>query len=126
MGKCFAAAGVVLLVVLWLLWRQLDSSGDEPSKPVATASAVEPAKPAAPTAKVADVSPGATAEPAKDELVKKMDPDSDDFFYKHDEMVVPRLSRNAVKCIEGLAEKIDDRNKSVVLKFKQHVRNGKV
>ena len=65
------------------------------------------------------------ADPAKE----KMDPQSDEFFYKHDEIVVPTMMRQAVKCWENLtpAKRSEfNRTQSMVAKFKQHIRNGVV
>lgn len=128
MGKWLAGAGLVLLVILLLLWRQLDTSSATPAPKEAPAPAPVAAVPAPSTREApVQVAQADTPAPAAGSgEVKKMDPESDDFFFKHDEMVVPRLSREAVKCIEGHVEKADDRNKNVVIKFKQHVRNGKV
>jgi hypothetical protein len=133
MGKWLAAIGVIIIVVLVLLWRELDTSSAattaEPATPAPAptqvARADEP-KPAAgkPTAAVAD-EPSPKAEPSKE----KMDPQSDEFFYKHDEVVIPNMMRQAVKCWENLPQQKRaefNRTQSMVAHFKQRIRNGVV
>jgi hypothetical protein len=138
MGKWLAALGAVLLVVLILLWRQLDSSSAAPPAPP-----VERPKPAEPVASVPSTPEedpkGKPVEPAgpppsvvmtkSAESGEKWDPQSDEFFHKHDEIVVPQLMRSAVKCWENLpAGKRAEfhRNQSMTAKFKQKIRNGVV
>jgi hypothetical protein len=131
MRKLLAAIAVLILIALVLLWRELDSSSaaapaasatPAPTQ-VASAPAANPeAKPApAPAA----VEPTAPKEPS----TEKMDPQSDEFFYQHDEIVVPMMMRQAVKCWENLApaKRAEfHRNQSLVAKFKQRIRNGVV
>ncbi|HWO21089.1 MAG TPA: hypothetical protein VNO30_20115 [Kofleriaceae bacterium] len=128
MGKWLAALGVVILVVLVLLWREIGSSDStavaaptKPAVPVAVASAAGPA----PTPAAA----APAAEPAADPSTEKMDPQSDEFFHHHDEIVIPKMMRQAVKCWENLpkAKRAEfHRNQSMVAKFKQRIRNGVV
>jgi len=133
MGKWLAALAVIIIVVLVLLWRELDSTSAaataEPAKPAPAptqvAHADEP-KPGAnkPTAAVAD-EPAPKPDPSKE----KMDPQSDEFFHHHDEVVVPKMMRQAVKCWEGLSptKRAEfHRNQSMTAKFKQRIRNGVV
>lgn len=134
MGKWLAALGVALIIALILLWRQMDSSS------ATAATAPEPAAPsrAAPaitaSAEVAPPAPKAAEVPAKADEKKpgepeKWDPQSDEFFHNHDEIVVPQLMRSAVKCWENLptAKRAEfHRNQSMVANFKQRIRNGVV
>lgn len=125
-GKWLTVAGVALIAILVLMWRQLDES------PAAAAPPPAPLRKAAPVPKwqppVAEqVPPMKPPEaPAPDDgRPKKLDPRSDAFFYKHDELVIPNLSREAVKCLEGYKRPLH-RNQSMVLRFKQRIRDGRV
>ena len=132
MRKLLAAIAVLIIIALVLLWRQLDSSSaaapagaatPTPATQIASAPAAKPEeKPAAaPTA----AEPAAAKEPS----TEKMDPQSDEFFYQHDEIVVPMMMRQAVKCWENLppAKRAEfNRNQSLVAKFKQRIRDGVV
>ena len=128
MGKWLAAFGVIILVVLVLLWRELDSSSAAASAaPAPPAAPVEVARAGEPKAAVAaaPVAAEAPAEPAPE----KMDPQSDEFFHHHDEVVIPKMMRQAVKCWEGLSptKRAEfHRNQSMTAKFKQRIRNGVV
>lgn len=127
MGKWLVGAGIAILVMLVLLWRQLDDSSvaaAPPAKPVAVAAAEPtPSTPiAAPVAKPVVEEP--VAEPAP-EAPKKMDVQSDEFFYKFQEVVPAVLSRNAVKCYEGISKKVH-RNQNAVYKFKVKIKDGVV
>ncbi len=132
MRKLLAALAVLIIIALVLLWRELDSSSAAapaasatPAAPTQVASAPA-AKPAAtPAAAPAATEPAAAKEPS----TEKMDPQSDEFFYQHDEVVVPIMMRQAVKCWENLppAKRAEfHRNQSMVAKFKQRIRNGVV
>lgn len=133
MGKWLVALGVALIIALILLWRQMDSSSataaaaPEPAAPPRPESAIAAnAEAVAPAPKAAE--PAAKAEDKSGEP-EKWDPQSDDFFHNHDEIVVPKLMRSAVKCWENLpAQKRSEfhRNQSMVANFKQRIRNGVV
>ena len=128
MGKWLVGAGIAILVMLVLLWRQLDDSSvaaaPTPAKPVAVAAAEPTASTplAAPVAKPVIEEP--IAEPAP-EAPKKIDVQSDEFFYKFQEVVPAVLSRNAVKCYEGISKKVH-RNQNAVYKFKVKIKDGVV
>ena len=126
MGKWLAALGVVLLVGLLLLWRELDSSSAAPAAPAATAQV---ASAPAPQAAVAPAAPAPAPAASPDPATEKMDPQSDEFFHQHDEIVIPKLMRQAVKCWENLpaAKRAEfHRNQSMTAKFKQRIRDGVV
>jgi hypothetical protein len=132
MAKWLAALGAIVLVLIVLLWRELDSSDAapevKPAKPepaqVAQAPEAKPAaRPAEGAAKPAE--PAAQADRSKE----KMDPQSDEFFYYHDELVPQKLMREAVKCWENVppARRAEfHRNQDMTVTFKQKIRNGVV
>ncbi|HEX2690138.1 MAG TPA: hypothetical protein VHN14_26165 [Kofleriaceae bacterium] len=130
-GKWLAAGGILIVVLLLWLWRDMEPS--EPQKPApvlphATAVAMVPASdslPAAPkpiavaatvTAPVAEV---AEAKPAK------LDPRTDEFFYRFDETIPKIVTRNAAKCYEGRHGSLH-RNQKLSLRYKVKVVSGEV
>lgn len=129
MGKWLAAAALILLIVVVVLWRQLGPAPEQTAvaRPVDDAPMVRPTAVAAATgvqtSQVA-MPPPPPVEPASDPGAK-IDPKSDEFFYKFEELVVPTLSMQAVKCYEGIAERVH-RNQDVVLGFKHKIVDGKV
>jgi len=134
MGKWLAAIGAVILVVLVLLWRELDSSSADPVKPAVPSQVASVPSPSPSEVQPAEVKleakpVAAAVEPPKDPSKEKMDPQSDEFFHKHDELVVPNLMRRAVSCWENLpAAKRGEfhRNQSMTATFKQKIRDGVV
>jgi hypothetical protein len=121
MGKWLAAAGLALIALLVLLWYQIQSPSAAPT-PVAHPVAVAPAA----------VVPAADPKVAHDaELVaqatsdkpKKLDPQSDAFFYKFDEVVPQRLDALAAKCYTGGLNRVH-RNSKLSLLFKTKIVNG--
>jgi hypothetical protein len=130
MGKWLAAGGLAIAVILVLLWLQLGSTDPAPvtrapSAPAPTKVAMAAARPAAPapaaaaTAPVTDEAPPPAAAPAK------LDPRSDEFFYKFDDVVPNRLTRNAAKCYEGRHGQLH-RNQKLSLRFKTRIHGGEV
>ena len=83
-----------------------------PSAPIAAPVAAKPEEVAV------------AAAPAP-EPVKKIDVESDEFFYKFQEVVPAVLSRNAVKCYEGITKRVH-RNQNAVYKFKVKIKDGVV
>jgi len=93
-------------------------------------------QPAAPTqvavAAATPAAPAHAAGPAADETPAepepkpgKLDPRSDEFFNKFDDVVPNRLTRNAAKCYEGRHGQLH-RNQKLSLRFKTKIVNGEV
>ncbi|HEX3759515.1 MAG TPA: hypothetical protein VHW23_12450 [Kofleriaceae bacterium] len=124
MGKWLVVGAVILAALVVLLWLQM-----RPSDPVPVAKpAAQPAPAATPAVAAAAVpKPEAEPEPAPEAEPPpgKLDPRSDEFFYKFDEVVPQRLSRNAAKCYEGRHGSLH-RNQKLSLRFKTRIRNGEV
>jgi hypothetical protein len=131
MGKWLAAGGVVLIALVVLLWLQMQPSDPAPrahaaAAPVAAAQAAVPAVAAvAPKAPAATAPAEAAAAPAPSVPPGKLDPRSDEFFYKFDEVVPQRLARNAAKCYEGRHGSLH-RNQKLSLRFKTKIVDGEV
>jgi len=121
-----AIVGVAVLALLLLLKHEL-GAGDA----IAAPSAVAPAAPVAKAAAPIEVAPAAapvaktTAVPQAPEPAKKLDPQSDAFFYKFDEVVPKILTREAASCYEGHAH-LANRNVRLKLAFKTQIANGQV
>ncbi|MDQ3334155.1 MAG: hypothetical protein M4D80_03270 [Myxococcota bacterium] len=136
MGKKWLGIGALCLIaILIVMWRQIDTDTTPvpEAKPVQVAQAPLP-PPSAAAAVAPDVveapavAPTAAPEAKKDDG-GKYDPQSDEFFHKHDEVVIPNVMRSAVKCWEELDKTKRaqfHRNQSVVIKFKQKIVNGTV
>ena len=132
--KWLGIAALALIAILIVMWRQIDTDVPAPApeaKPVQVAQAPQQAltpitiPPSAPDVVEPPVAP---AEEKKDDG-GKYDPQSDEFFHKHDEIVIPQVMRSAVKCWEALEpakQKLFHRNQSIVIKFKQKIVNGTV
>lgn len=132
MGKWLAIAGIALFAVLFIMWKQLDSSSAEPARP---ATVVQPTPPAAtiePSANVAktvepppsDVPAAGSSAPASD-APKKLDPMGDEFFYEFMEVVPKRLTAQAATCYENISKRVH-RNQKLSLKFKTKIKDGVV
>ncbi len=129
MGKWLVGAGIAIVVMLVLLWRQLDDSSATAAPPPARAEVTATALPSAPAKPIAAPAAAPVAEEpvavATPEAPKKIDVQSDEFFYKFQEVVPAMLSRNAVKCYEGVSKKVH-RNQNAVYKFKVKIKDGVV
>ncbi len=128
MGRKWLAIGAIALVaVLAVLWHQLQAPSETPvAAPVAKKSAAPVLVASAAPIPVEAAPEAAPVDPGKPQ---KLDPQSDEFFYKHDEVVIPNVMKQAVKCWEGLdATKRQKfhRNQSMVINFKQKIVNGTV
>lgn len=124
MGKWLAIAAVGILVVLVVMWKQLGATSATAAPPPRPAPAIATTAPIqalpAPAATPTEVAPAPTPDEPQ-----KMDVESDAFFYKFQEVVPAQLSRNAVKCYEGISKRVH-RNQSLVLNFKTKIRSGVV
>ncbi len=128
MGKWLAGAGIALLVLMFLLWRQLDSSSataapppkvDKPYDAVAQAKATVAEEHAKAGVVVAAPAPVPEGKPAK------IDSAGDEFFYRFQENVPKVLSRKVALCYEGVAQKLH-RNQKLVLQFHVKIKDGEV
>jgi len=128
MGKWLTAGGLVIIVLLVLLWREM-----RPTEAKTTVSSHEPvvalAPPSASQGPVATpaVATAEATEPvaAEDAKPAKLDPRSDEFFYRFDEVIPKVLTRNAAKCYEGRHGQLH-RNQKLSLRYKVQVVNGEV
>lgn len=124
MGKWLALAGIALLAVLLVLWKQLETTEAAPQikKPAVVAEAHTPAAAEPlPTAPVADTKP-VEAEPEKP---KKIDVESDAFVYQFQDVTPKVLTRNAAKCYEGIAKRVH-RNQKLSLDVTMRIKDGEV
>lgn len=127
------AGAIALLVLAVVLWMQLQSPV---ARPVVAEHAVSPAAAAAPavgpaagsgTSAVAQAAAPAAPEPELDvpERPAKIDPRSDEFFTRFDEVVPRELTRNAARCYEGRHGQLH-RNQGLKLKYKIRIAKGQV
>ncbi|TMQ04690.1 MAG: hypothetical protein E6J90_23540 [Deltaproteobacteria bacterium] len=130
MAKWLITGGVAILVALVvLLW--LEMRPDEPAPVVHRSAAPAPQVAVVAAPVPVPVAPTAPAEaataPAAEPQVPpgKLDPRSDEFFYKFDEVVPQRLTRNAARCYEGRHGSLH-RNQKLSLRFKTRIVNGEV
>ena len=129
MRKWLVGGGAALLALLLLLWHMLATDDARAAvapraraaAPAATSSSTVARLPVVPTA-VAQVAPAA---PAAVEQPGKLNPASDEFFWRFDEVVPKVLTRNAAKCYEGRHGSLH-RNQKLSLKFKVKVVSGEV
>ncbi len=113
-------AVVAAAALLWIELRAPAESAAATSRPPPVVAAPPRAAPApAPIAPPAPAVAAATA-PARETL----DPQSDAFFYRFDEVVPANLSRAAAECYEG-ARKVH-RNQKLKLGFKVQIAQGVV
>ncbi len=136
MVKWLAAGGVALAVVLFLLWRQLDTA-DATAAPATQKQpapiATEPRDALGEAKRIAaeEHAKAGIAEPVKAPIVEgkpaKIDVQSDEFFYRFQEVVPAVLSRKAAQCYEGRPEaKRLHRNQKLTLEFHVKIKDGEV
>src|SRR5438093_1400769 len=131
MGKWLAAGGVAIVAILLLLWLQMQSSDPAPvtraalAQPAPTQVAMAASAPAAAPRQAPAAASAAEPEPPSPEQPAKLDPRSDEFFHKFDDVVPNRLTRNAAKCYEGRHGQLH-RNQKLSLRFKTNIVNGEV
>jgi hypothetical protein len=122
MGKWLAAATVIVLALLALLWIQIR----EPAAAVAPAAKADVAQASAPAMSTAnDLAVAAAKVRAAQAQGGKINPASDAFIYKFDEMVPPMLTMSAAKCYTGGINRVH-RNQKTKLGYKLAIKDGVV
>lgn len=121
MAKWLAAASVIVLALLALLWMQIRTPAVEataaPRIAADTKAAVNTTPGPSPLERIAAVPVAPVAQP------EKLDPSSDAFFYRFDEQVPPRLTAEAAKCYEGGLRRVH-RNQKVKLGYTIQIVDG--
>lgn len=126
MQKALIAGAVVLLIAVVVLWKQLGST-DEAAPVPPQVAVVEPPPP--PTIEHVDRQVAAPVADVKaaDAPVEKMVIGSDRFFNEWMEMVTPKLSSAAIKCVErSPKDKELQRWQEAKLSYDIEVKNGVV
>lgn len=133
--KWLAVAAVVIIAAAILLWKQMGDDADvipqaKAAMPAPSEMATTPTERAREervkaAAKLAEEVKAAEPAKAEDDKPKKVDPMSDEFFYKLPERVPKMLGKAAAKCYEGIAKRVN-RNENVVFDFKTKVKDGVV
>jgi hypothetical protein len=124
MAKWLAAATVVVLALLALLWLQIH----EPAAAIASAPTADVATVASVTASPKNAHELAiAAQKAREAKARgdKLDPASDAFTYRFDEAVTPNLTMNAAKCYTGGLNRVH-RNQKTKLAMKLRIKDGVV
>lgn len=123
MAKWLAAATVIVLALLALLWIQIR----EPAAAVAPGTREVAQAPAARPAMATASDLAIAAEKARAAQAQggKVDPASDAFTYKFDETVPPMLTMSAAKCYTGGLNRVH-RNQKTKLGFKIAIKDGVV
>jgi hypothetical protein len=123
MKKLLAAGAVLVLGMLGLIWYQLHTPADAapaPAPKAEVAPAPEPAR--AQGSGLAQVAAKVAAETGKPE---KVDPASDAFFYKFDDLQPHLLDKAAATCYSGGMNRVGW-NAKLKLAFKDKIVNGDV
>ena len=134
--KWLAGAAIVILAVLFVLWKQLGATDAAPQKaasPVVAANEMPGgASVPRPTEKSeAELKAAAAAAAlekqteAKNAPGEKLDPMSDEFFYKFQELVPKKTTANAAKCYEGVAQRVQ-RNQKLSFRYNVVIKDGHV
>jgi len=123
MKKLLAAGAVVVLGLLVLIWYQLHAPADAAPAPAPKAEAA----PAAPTERAQGSGLVQAAAKVAQETGKpaKVDPASDAFFYKFDDLQPHLLDKSAATCYSGGLNRVG-RNAKLKLAFKDKIVNGDV
>jgi hypothetical protein len=123
MKKLLALGAVGVIALLGLIWYQLHAPAEAAPAP---APKVE-AAPAAPTARAQGTGLQQAAAKVAEETGKpeKVDPASDAFFYKFDDLQPHLLDKAAATCYSGGINRVG-RNAKLKLAFKDKIVNGDV
>ncbi len=122
MGKWLGLAAALLIALLVVMWRSLSTS--EATPPAHADEAQVPDEASKLVNRTILAKPKPEDKPA-DDKPKKLDPMSDEFFYKFTEQVPKQLTSDAAQCYEGRSGSLH-RNQKLVLTFNVTVKNGDV
>jgi hypothetical protein len=122
MRKWLAAGALAVIAVLVLIWREVHKTTEVAPAAPAGALAASSAPAVVPTGGVAKVAQLADKVQAQ---AGKIDPASDEFFYRFDDLQPSMLTRNAASCYTGGLHRVH-RNAKVKLAFKDRIKNGVV
>lgn len=121
-GKLLGIGAVLLVALLVFLWRSMNESIATPIIQKDQEAAKRAAIKIDPVAQKPEQPKAAPVDEGKPE---KLDPMSDEFFFRFTERVPKELSFQAATCYEGLQGSLH-RNQKVVLVFDVTVKNGLV
>jgi hypothetical protein len=124
MKKLLAAGGVAVIGLLVLIWYQLHAPADAAPAPAPKAEAA-PAPTAPARAQGSGLAQAAAQVAEATGKPEKVDPASDAFFYKFDDLQPAMLTRNAATCYSGGLGRVA-RNAKLKLAFKDKIVNGEV
>ena len=124
MKKLLAAGAVLVLGMLGLIWYQLHTPADAAPAPAPKAEVAPAPEPVARAqgSGLAQVAAKVAAETGKPE---KVDPASDAFFYKFDDLQPHLLDKAAATCYDGGLNRVGW-NAKLKLAFKDKIVNGDV
>ncbi len=122
-GKLLLVGAVLLAALLVFLWKSMNESIATPIVDKTTEQAAKRAE--IKLASIAKPEEPKAAEPVDEGKPEKLDPMSDEFFFRFTERVPKELSFQAATCYEGLQGSLH-RNQKVVLVFDVIVKNGLV
>jgi hypothetical protein len=121
MGKWLAAATVIVLALLALLWIQIREPAAAVSAPTRDVAQAAPTQLSTPN----DLAIAAAKVREAQAQGGKVDPASDAFTYKFDETVPPMLTMSAAKCYTGGINRVH-RNQKTKLGYKIAIKDGVV
>jgi hypothetical protein len=123
MGKWLAAASVVIIALLVLIWLQLRAPAEAA---VATDQPkVQPPPAAIDTVKKQELAAIGKQVAAATAQSGKVSPASDEFFYHFYDLQPAMLTRQAAKCYTGGIHRVH-RNQKVKLTFTNRIKDGEV
>lgn len=123
MGKFLFAGALALLALVIVLWFQLKAPAE--AAPVPAAVPVERAATQAPAAMPADLQKKVEQVAAAQAQPEKMASDSDEFFFKFQDVITQVATRNAMACYTGGLRRVH-RNQKLKFMVKDVIKNGEV
>jgi hypothetical protein len=125
MGKWLAAGSVALIALLVLLWFQIRAPADAAAAQPAAPAPVAAAPAAAPAAQAKGLDKAVATIAAAEAKPKKMETDSDEFFFAFQDVITQVASRNAMQCYHGGLHSLQ-KNAKVKFTVKDVIKDGEV